>query len=139
MKTKTIQQLVELECTPEEFYEIIMDSKKHSQYTGSEAHITPRVGGKFTAWEGYIEGENLELIEAERIVQSWRGSDFPEGHYSTVIFEIKKIPTGCEVLLTQKQVPAKLARDINEGWKKFYWIPIKAELAKRTDADAGND
>ena len=136
MKTKILEQTIEFECTTHEFYEIIMDSEKHSLYTGGEALITPRVGGKFTAWDGYIEGKTIELIEDEKIVQTWRNNDFPEGYESTVIFELEKTPTGTKLHFKHKDVPAKQARDLNEGWKKFYWKPIIAELKKRTDADA---
>ena len=29
-----------------------------------------------TAWDGYISGRNVELIPGERIVQTWRTSEF---------------------------------------------------------------
>ena len=55
-----------------------MDSKKHGEFTGDKAKIDPKVGGKFSAWDGYILGKTLELEPFKRIVQSWRTTEFPK-------------------------------------------------------------
>ena len=44
----------------ERIYRSWLDSDEHSAFTGSPAQIDPGVGGKFTAWEGYIYGKTLE-------------------------------------------------------------------------------
>ncbi|MBM2832567.1 MAG: YndB domain-containing protein, partial [Dehalococcoidia bacterium] len=59
-----------------------MDSRKHAKFTGDSATISREIGGKFTAYGDYAEGINLELVPDKKVVQSWRGSDWPEGHYS---------------------------------------------------------
>jgi activator of HSP90 ATPase len=89
MNTKTIRQSVTFRAMPHEVYEVIMNSKKHSELTGSQARIDNKVGGKFSIYDGDIEGVNLELVPDQKIVQSWRYSDWPEGHYSTVTFALK--------------------------------------------------
>ncbi|UCG00108.1 MAG: hypothetical protein JSV89_11340 [Spirochaetaceae bacterium] len=43
-----------------ELYLAWLDSKKHGEFTGAEAVIDPAVGGRFTAWDGYIEGTTEE-------------------------------------------------------------------------------
>ena len=47
--------------------------------TGSPAEVKARVKGKFTAWDGYISGETLEMKPNIRIVQAWQTTEFPEG------------------------------------------------------------
>ena len=69
VRSKTIRQRVVVPAAPEEVYEAFVDAKKHSAFTGSKATCDPRVGGKFTAWDGYISGKNLLLEEGKRIVQ----------------------------------------------------------------------
>jgi activator of HSP90 ATPase len=59
MKGKTIRQRVVIPATPNEVYEAFVDPKKHSKFTGSRATFDPEVGGEFTAWDGYISGNNL--------------------------------------------------------------------------------
>jgi activator of HSP90 ATPase len=81
--------------------------KKHSKFTGGKAQISRKVGGKFSAFDGYSEGTNLELVPDKKIVQTWRASDWPEGHYSKVDFSLKEIPGGTRLTFTQTGVPAE--------------------------------
>ena len=41
---------------PKEVYDHWMGSEGHAAMTGGGAEIDARVGGRFTAWDGYIEG-----------------------------------------------------------------------------------
>ena len=75
---KTIRQVVTFRASPHDVYEALMDSKKHSAFTGDKAVISREVGGTFEAGTGYISGTNLQLVPDRKIVQSWRGTDFPE-------------------------------------------------------------
>ena len=65
-----------LPVPPATVYATWMSSAGHSAMTGSPAVIDPHVGGKYTAWDGYISGETLALDESARIVQTWRADDF---------------------------------------------------------------
>jgi uncharacterized protein YndB with AHSA1/START domain len=38
----------------ERVYAAWLDSESHGAFSGGKASIQPRVGGKFTAWGGYI-------------------------------------------------------------------------------------
>ena len=125
MKTKTIKQKVEFNAQPHDIYEMLMDSEKHSEFTGAEASISRKVGGKITAYDGYIEGVNLILEADKRIVQSWRASDWPEGHYSKATFELKKTKKGTELAFTQEGVPEEQYKELSEGWHEHYWEKIK--------------
>ncbi len=91
MKTKTVRQSVTFKATAHDVYETLMDSRKHARFTQAKARISRKVGGKICAYDGYIDGTNLELIPDAKIVQSWRGSDWPEGHYSRATFCLKKL------------------------------------------------
>ena len=125
LKTKDIKQEVIIKATPHEVYEALMDSKKHSEFTGGGAKISRKVGGSFTAFDGYSNGKNIELVEDKKIVQSWRASDWPEGHYSTVTFIMKPVKGGTELSFSQKEVPVDDAKDVADGWKEYYWEPLK--------------
>lgn len=130
MKTKTIKQSVNVNTTPKEVYDVIMDSKKHSKLTGSVAKMSSKVGGKFTAYDSYIDGKNLELVSGKKIVQSWHASDWEKGHYSTVIFEFTKTKTGTKLTFTHKDIPVEHCESISDGWKEYYWEPLKEMFAK---------
>jgi len=106
-------------------YEALLDSGKHSEFTGDKAVISREVGGKFTAYGGYIEGENIELEADKKIVQKWRGSDWPKGHYSNVIFLLEKVKEGTKLIFTQTGVPADQYKAISDGWHEHYWDKMK--------------
>ena len=131
MKTKTIRQNVQINASPAEVYEALMDSKKHSAFTGAKAVISPRVGGNFNAWEGYATGQNLELVHGKKIVQSWRASDWPQEHFSKATFSLAKSGKGTTLSFSQTGVPADCAEEITQGWIDYYWTPLKAFLEKK--------
>jgi activator of HSP90 ATPase len=130
METKTVTQTATFKTSPHEVYEALMDSKKHAKFTGDKATISRKVGGKFSTFDGYSEGVNLELIPDSKIAQTWRASDWPEGHYSNATFSFKEIPSGTRLTFTQTGVPAKQYDDISQGWRDYYWAPMKEMLEK---------
>jgi activator of HSP90 ATPase len=130
MATKIIKQSVTIKAKPHDVYEALMDSKKHAKFTGEKAVISREVGGKFTAFDGYAEGVNLELVPDKKIVQSWRADDWPEGHYSKATFSFKEAAGGTQLTFTQSDVPEESAEDIAQGWRDYYWAPMKEMLEK---------
>jgi activator of HSP90 ATPase len=128
MKTGTIRQKVRFKPTPHQVYEALMDSENHSEFTRSQAEISREVGGRFSAYDGWIEGRNLVLEPDKKIVQSWRGKDWPDGHYSTATFELIEVETGTELTFTQTDVPEEHLVEIDKGWVEHYWTPMKKML-----------
>ena len=130
-KTETIKQKVLIPATPMEVYEAFIDQKKHSKFTGSKATCDPKVGGKFTAWDGYISGKNIELDRGKRIVQEWQTTEWPEGHApSRLELSFKKAEGGTELFMVHSGVPAEQAADTAQGWIDFYWEPLKKYFKK---------
>ena len=131
MKMKTIKQSVVFKATPHEIYEMLMNSKKHSHFTNASAKISQKIGGKISAYDGYIEGKNTEIVPDKKIVQKWRGSDWPEGHYSTATFELRKVASGTQLKFTQIDVPEEQFKEISEGWIEHYWDKMKKVLENK--------
>ncbi len=130
MASKTIKQTITFKAARHDVYEMLMDAKKHAAFTGGKALISRKVGGKFNVFDNYAEGVNLELEPDVKIVQTWRASDWPEGVYSTVNFAFQDVETGTRLTFTQTGVPEDKYDDIAQGWRDFYWAPMKAMLAK---------
>jgi activator of HSP90 ATPase len=124
---KTIQQTVTFKAPPHEVYEALMDSSKHSKFTGSEASISRDVGGEFSVFGGGLSGTNLELMPDKKIVQSWRATaeGWPEDHYSTVTFTLEEVEDSTRLTLIHTEVPDEAYDSISEGWGKYYWTPMK--------------
>src|SRR4030067_1186749 len=98
LKTTSITQKVVIPATPEEVYDAFIDAKKHSAFTGAKATCDPKVGGEFTAWDGYILGRNLELEKGKRSGQEWITTEWPAGYApSKLEFTFRKVKGGSEI------------------------------------------
>lgn len=135
MKTGTIRQTVSLPGAPEAVYRALMTTKGHAAFTGAPARISPRVGGTFMAWDGYIHGKNLKLVPGKRIEQAWRPSEesWPRDHFSKVTFVLAKSAAGTKLTFTHAKVPADHVGHLASGWKESYWEPLRVYLAKTSD------
>lgn len=132
MKATTIKQKTLIPATPDEVYDAFMEAKKHSAFTGSKATSDPKVGGEFTAWDGYISGRNLELVKGKKIVQEWSTTDWPDKFPpSRLELTFKEAKGGTEISMIHSNVPAEQADDLAEGWNEFYWKPMKEYFTKR--------
>lgn len=125
-----MKQTALFRAAPSEVYELIMDSKKHAAFSGGSAKISRKVGGKISAYDGWITGKNLKIVPNRKIVQEWRGDDWPKAHYSVVTFDFRKSGTGTRLTFTQKGIPAVVYNDIKEGWREHYWSKMKNYLGE---------
>jgi activator of HSP90 ATPase len=125
IRTKNIKQVVSFSVSPHEVYEMLMDSKRHAGFSGDSAKISRNIGGKISAYGGWVEGKNIKLVADKLIEQSWRGADWPKGHFSTATFRIAKTKTGSTLTFTQVGVPSDVYSDIAKGWKTEYWEKMK--------------
>jgi activator of HSP90 ATPase len=130
--TVTIRQKVFIRAKPEQVYDALVNAAEHTAFTGAKATCTPKVGGKFTAWDGYITGTNLKLEKGKRIIQQWKTSEWPSGYApSTVEFSFTRRSDGTELTMIQSNVPRDQAGSYRGGWIDFYWNPLKEYFGKR--------
>ena len=116
---------VVLPASPERVYTAWLDSAGHGGFTGSPAVIDPRVGGRFTAWDGYITGETLELEPFHRIVQSWRTDEFPaDAPDSRLEILLESQGEGTLLTLRHTQIPNGQAEQYEQGWRDYYFTPM---------------
>ena len=127
IKTKAIKQSVFFKSSPAEVYEALMDSKKHSKFTGSKAMVSRKVGGKFSVFGGGLYGKNTALSKNKKIVQQWacEMKGWPKGHYSKATFSLKKAGKGTKLTFLQAGVPAACYKSISDGWHRYYWKNMK--------------
>ena len=125
---KTIKQIEYFSATPHEIFELFIDSKKHAGFTGAKANISRKKNGKIVAYNGWIQGKNLEIVKDKRIMQLWRSADWEKGHFSKAEFKLEKKGKGCKLTFTQTGVPDEKYFHINQGWKRQYWEKMKEYL-----------
>ncbi len=126
LKTKVIKQKVVIPASPSEVYDVFIDSRKHSAFTGGKATCNPKVGGKISAWDGYISGKNLKLVVGKRIQQEWITTNWIDGYPASILdLSFTKKGTGTELTMIHSNVPAALASSFAAGWKDHYWTLLK--------------
>jgi uncharacterized protein YndB with AHSA1/START domain len=119
-----------LPVEPQRVYQAWLDGREHAAFTGSAAEVDARVGGRFTAWDGYIEGSNLELEPGRRIVQSWRTTEFPEASPdSRLEVLLEEVPEGTRLTLSHGEIPDGQAEGYRQGWEDYYFSPMREYFA----------
>jgi uncharacterized protein YndB with AHSA1/START domain len=115
-----------LSASPRRIYTAWMSGKEHSAMTGGNARVTAKVGGRFSAWDGYISGKTLKLTPYSRIVQGWRTTDFPEDSPdSRLEILLKPEGKGTRITLVHSGLPRGQTGGYKKGWKDFYFLPMK--------------
>ncbi len=114
----------------EEIYTAWLNAEGHSEMTGGAASITDNIGDSFTAWDGYIEGKNLELVSNKRIVQTWRTTEFDASEEDSQIEILLNERDGqTELTLIHTNLPEH-GEQYKNGWEEHYFKPMKAYFGK---------
>jgi uncharacterized protein YndB with AHSA1/START domain len=120
-----------LPASPETVYDAWLDSRAHSAMTGAPAKMSKTVGADVSAWDGYITGKNIELVRGERIVQSWRTSQFTDADPDSVItVTLTPLENGARLTLDHAKVPDGQTSYEKGGWEENYFNPMKDYFAK---------
>jgi len=124
-----------LPASAADIYQAWLDSRAHSEMTGGDARQSDQVGAAVSAWDDYITGRNLELVPGERIVQSWRTTQFTDEHEdSVIVVTLDEVEDGTLLTLVHRNVPEEQTGYERGGWQEHYFEPMKEYFAKR----AGN-
>lgn len=120
--------------TPQRLYEAWLDAEEHGKFSGGIAVIEPRVGARFSAWDGYITGTTLELTPHRRILQSWRTSDFPAGSPDSLLEVLLTAEAdGTRLTLRHTNIPEGQGEEYRQGWLDYYFEPMQAYFAGGAD------
>ena len=116
---------------PEKVFRAWLSTEGHSSMTGSPARVEPRVGGAFTAWDGYITGRTAALKPYTRILQDWRTTEFPaDAPDSQVEIILEPAEGGTNLTLTHRNIPEGQADSYKSGWDESYFEPMRTYFAE---------
>ena len=91
-----------------------------------DALARDELGAEVAAWDGYISGRNLELGPGERIVQSWRTTEFTDEHEDSIItVTLEEVEDGTLLTLEHSKVPQDQKSYEEGGWQEHYFEPMK--------------
>ena len=97
MKTKNLKQTVTFShARPQAVYDLLMDAKKHAKLAGGKVTMSNKTGGKFSVFDGYCKGYNIELKPGKKIVQAWHFTEdgWPADHFTECTFALEKVGKG---------------------------------------------
>ena len=108
-----------------------MNPNYHAAFTGSSVAMNNQIDDCFSSYNGYCTGYNIELIPGKLIVQAWHFDEqgWPQEHYSICTFRFEEADHRTKLIFKQTGVPEHCANALKQGWKDYYWKPMK-ELLK---------
>jgi len=127
MKTENIQLHDTFPVPALVIYQAWLNSKQHEAFTGGgPVSIENKTGSKFSAWDGYIRGDIVELEEGKRILHSWRTTEFPEDAENSFLeILLENTDEGCLLNLNHWNIPEGQGNNYKQGWIDFYFTPMK--------------
>lgn len=128
--TYTLRSIIP--ATPQQIYAAWLDSLAHSAMTGGKASMSDEIGAAISAWDGYITGRNLHLVQGKRIVQSWRTSRFTDAHADSIVtITLRAAASGTVLMLEHSNVPDDQRNYEDGGWEENYFAPMKDYFTDR--------
>ena len=119
-----------LPASAREIYDTWLDSLAHSEMTGGRASMSDEIDAEVSAWDRYITGRNLELVPGERIVQSWRTTQFTDEHEDSIVtMTLEDVEDGTLLTLVHSNVPDGQTSYEQGGWQEYYFEPMKEYFA----------
>ena len=124
-----IHQEIVFAASAKRLYEALTDSAQFSRLSGgAPARMSAEAGGVFSCFGGMIEGRNIELVPARRIVQAWRVAAWIPGVYSIARFEFDERGPQTRLVFDHAGFPEDQGEHLAAGWRTNYWEPLRKFL-----------
>lgn len=120
MKNYTVAY--EIDADAKSVFEALTSQEIFTKWSGQPAEIDAFRGGKFSQFDGNIQGSFIE-VSASKIVQSWKEKTWQD--FSRVTFTIKDKEENTELAVLHEEIPDESYDMIQEGWDKYYLAPLK--------------
>ncbi len=135
----SIHQTITFEASAATLYGLLTDATEFSAATGADAVLVEDEGAAFSLFGGFISGRHIELVPGQRVVQAWRGADWPPGLYSIVRFNFEERQGVTKMTLHQDGYPdgpspsyPSWREHLASNWPVFYFGPMARHLAATT-------
>ena len=126
--TTHIHQEQTFAASPAAIFAALTQSAEFAAMTGAPAQIDPAPGGEFSLFGGAICGRNIECVPGIRLVQAWRASNWEDGAYSVVRFELEPEDAMTKVILDHAGFPDGTGEHLDAGWHPNYWEPLTRQF-----------
>lgn len=129
VNTVTVTSNEEFRTTADEMYQTFVDPQRLAAFTRSPPKVFEgaKSGGKFELFGGNVSGEYLHLEPGKKVVQSWRLSQWPAGHFSKlqIEFDQNDVDHVTVMRVTWEGVPVGQEEVTKRNWLEYYVKSIK--------------
>jgi len=111
---------------PKRVMELLTDPVLIRKWSGGEAILENKVGGRFEMFDGWVKGEVLKTGGNE-LAYTWKANDWPEeAKPSEVHYLLKEDEAGTKVILHHTGFPnAEEMNSHKSGWTDFFFDPLE--------------
>lgn len=107
--------------------QLLTDAELIRKWSGGEAILEPKVGGKFEMFDGWVSGEVLKISDKE-LAYTWKANDWEDNALPSEVHYTLKADSqgGTEVTLIHTGFPNEKERDSHKtGWTDFFFDPLE--------------
>ena len=111
---------------PERVMQLLTDDRLIRKWSGGEAILENKVGGKFEMFDGWVTGE-VTKSGGNELAYTWKASDWSaDAKPSEVHYLLKPDEAGTKVVLKHTGFPNEKERDSHKsGWTDFFFDPLE--------------
>lgn len=122
-----IKQTYLINAPIKKVWQALVDPKIIDDWGGGEAKMAEEEGFEFSLWGGDIHGKNIKVIKNKKLIQDWMSGPPAGGwgEYSKVTFNLSEKDDKTKLELIHEGIPDKEAKEIADGWKRYYLGPLK--------------
>lgn len=125
---KNLKQTYHIKAPAALVWTALTEPKHIKKWGAGPAKMQAKADTKFTLWGGDIYGQNTKVKINILLEQDWFAGDWPKP--SLVKIELTKERVGTKINLTHRNIPDKEAVGIKDGWKEYYFGPLKEYVEK---------
>lgn len=124
VNSSSISETYEFQTLAKELYVTFLDKSRVAAWSRAAPNLNPEVGGKFSLFNGNIDGEFLELEENAKIVQTWRLKAWPTNHYAKLTLSFDQGLDGTNLRMVMDDVPLSQEDVVKSNFDqcKFRWV-----------------
>lgn len=126
---KNIHQTYVIKAPVYKVQEALTNAELINKWNAGPAKFDISEGGAFSLWGGDIYGTNTKVVTNELLEQDWYSGDAEQCYM--VSFRLNEANGNTTVILEHNNVPNQEAKDFAEGWRDFYFDPIKQLLENK--------
>ena len=115
-----------LSAKPKRVMQLLIDAKLIRKWSGGEAVLENKEGGRFEMFDGWVKGEVLKTNENE-LAYTWKVSEWPEETKPTEVhYLLKEDEAGTKVILKHTGFPdEEEMKSHKNGWSDFFFDPME--------------